>query len=47
MIPQGTASFGDPEKVGREYARDGILPVSELILDEVNNDPEMPGLGDF
>ncbi|WP_330959052.1 phage portal protein [Photobacterium sp. 53610] len=42
MVPQGAASFGDPEKVGREYARDEIIPVCELIMDEVNNDPEVP-----
>lgn len=42
MIPQGMASFGDAEKVGREYARDEIIPVCELIMDEVNNDREIP-----
>ncbi|WP_410000078.1 phage portal protein [Photobacterium sp. TY1-4] len=42
MVPQGAANFGDPEKVGREYARDEIIPVCELIMDEVNNDPEVP-----
>ncbi len=42
MVPQGMAGFGDPEKVGREYARDEIIPVCELIMDEVNSDPEIP-----
>ncbi len=40
MIPQGMANFGDPEKVGCEYARDEIIPVCEMIVDEVNSAPE-------
>ncbi len=42
MMPQPGSSFPDPEKVGREYAKDEIIPVCELIMDEVNSDPEIP-----
>ncbi|NOH95312.1 phage portal protein [Vibrio sp. 99-70-13A1] len=41
MMPQPGATFPDPEKVGREYAKDEIIPVCELIMDEVNNDPDI------
>lgn len=41
MMPQPGSSFPDPEKVGREYAKDEIIPVCKLIMDEVNNDPEI------
>lgn len=43
MMPQPGATFPDPEKVGREYAKDEIIPVCKLIMDEVNNDPEIRG----
>ncbi|KFI13305.1 MULTISPECIES: phage portal protein [unclassified Vibrio] len=42
IIPQGTTSLGDPIKIGSEYAKDEIIPVCELIIDEVNSDPEIP-----
>ncbi|MBE3743411.1 phage portal protein [Vibrio parahaemolyticus] len=42
IIPQGTTSLGDPTKIGSEYAKDEIIPVCELIMDEVNSDPEVP-----
>ena len=41
MMPQPGSTFPDPEKVGREYAKDEIIPVCKLIMDEVNNDPEI------
>ncbi|WP_434357387.1 phage portal protein [Parasalinivibrio latis] len=41
IVPQNTAGFGDLEKVSREYARDELIPVCELIMDEVNNDPDI------
>ncbi|WP_210441806.1 phage portal protein [Vibrio crassostreae] len=41
IIPQGTTNLGDPIKIGSEYAKDEIIPVCELIMDEVNNDPEI------
>ena len=41
IIPSNAAGLGDPEKVGREYARDEIIPVCELIQDSVNSDPEI------
>ncbi|HHK8500074.1 phage portal protein [Vibrio parahaemolyticus] len=41
MMPQPGSSFPDPEKVGREYDKDEIVPVCKLIMDEVNNDPEI------
>ncbi|MFA0179601.1 phage portal protein [Vibrio cyclitrophicus] len=44
MMPQPGSTFPDPEKVGREYAKDEIIPVCELIMDEVNNDPEIRNL---
>ncbi len=43
LIPQGTANLGDPIKIGSEYAKDEIIPVCELIMDEVNSDPEIGG----
>ncbi|CAH8182165.1 hypothetical protein VAE128_290003 [Vibrio aestuarianus] len=27
-------------KIGSEYAKDEIIPVCELIMDEINSDPE-------
>ncbi len=44
MMPQPGSNFPDPEKVGKEYAKDEIIPVCELIMDEVNNDPEIKSL---
>ncbi|WP_456297297.1 phage portal protein [Vibrio sp. AK197] len=41
IIPQGTTSLGDPTKIGSEYAKDEIIPVCQLIMDEVNSDPEI------
>ncbi|KKD01396.1 phage portal protein [Photobacterium halotolerans] len=41
IVPTNAAGFGDIEKVSREYARDEVIPVCELIMDEVNNDPEI------
>ncbi|OXX71325.1 phage portal protein [Vibrio sp. V19_P1S1T109] len=41
LVPQPGSNVADPEKVGREYARDEIIPVCELIMDEVNNHPEI------
>lgn len=41
MMPQPGSIFPDPEKVGREYDKDEIVPVCKLIMDEVNNDPEI------
>lgn len=41
MMPQPGSTFPDPEKVGREYDKDEIIPVCKLIMDEVNNDPEI------
>ncbi|STQ74591.1 phage portal protein [Grimontia hollisae] len=41
IVPTNTAGFGDPEKVGREYLRDEIIPVCELMMDEINHDPEI------
>ncbi|MQE27599.1 phage portal protein, partial [Vibrio parahaemolyticus] len=38
IIPQGTGNMGDPVKIGSEYAKDEIVPVCKLILDEVNSD---------
>lgn len=43
IIPQGTTNMGDPIKIGSEYAKDEIIPVCELIMDEVNSDPEISG----
>lgn len=43
LIPQGTANLGDPIKIGSEYAKDEIIPVCELIMDEVNSDLEIDG----
>lgn len=43
MIPQPGSSSPDPEKVGREYAKDEIIPVCKLIMDEIKNDPELRG----
>ncbi|MGF1876677.1 phage portal protein [Photobacterium frigidiphilum] len=42
IIPQDTTNLGDPTKIGSEYAKDEIIPVCELIMDEVNSDPEIP-----
>ncbi|WED29033.1 phage portal protein [Vibrio sp. DW001] len=42
LIPEGTTNLGDPIKIGSEYAKDEIIPVCQLIMDEVNNDPEIP-----
>lgn len=42
IIPQNVGGLGDPEKVGREFARDEIIPVCELAMDEVNADKEIP-----
>jgi capsid portal protein len=42
IIPQGAANMGDPVKIGSEYAKDEIIPVCKLIMDEVNADPEVP-----
>ncbi len=42
MIPLPGSSFPDPVKVGQEYAKDETIPVCELIMDEVNSDPEIP-----
>ncbi|EJQ6596288.1 phage portal protein [Vibrio parahaemolyticus] len=44
MMPQPGSNFPDPEKVGREYDKDEIIPVCHLIMDEVNNDPEIKGM---
>lgn len=41
IMPQPGSSFPDPEKVGREYDKDEVIPVCKLIMDEVNNDPEI------
>lgn len=40
IIPEN-GSFGDPEKVGREYAKDEVIPVCEMLMDEINNDFEI------
>ncbi len=42
IIPSSGSVSPDPVKVGSEYAKDEIIPVCELIMDEVNNDPEIP-----
>jgi len=42
MLPQPGSTLPDPEKVGKEYTKDEIIPVCELIMDEVNSDPEIP-----
>ncbi|WP_241908586.1 phage portal protein [Enterovibrio norvegicus] len=36
IIPQGNATFGDPTKVGLEYARDEIIPACKLIMEGIN-----------
>lgn len=36
IIPTGNATFGDPTKVGLEYARDEIIPVCKLIMEGIN-----------
>ncbi|MEI8607935.1 phage portal protein [Enterovibrio sp. Hal110] len=41
IVPVNTAGFGDPEKVGREYLRDEIIPVCEIMMDEINSDEEV------
>ncbi|MBD8515180.1 phage portal protein [Photobacterium sp. CAU 1568] len=41
LVPQPGSNLGDPVKVGTEYAKDEVIPVCELIMDEVNSDPEI------
>ncbi|WP_190320228.1 phage portal family protein [Candidatus Enterovibrio escicola] len=41
IVPTNTAVFGDPEKVGREYLRDVIIPICEIMSDEINSDTEI------
>ncbi|WP_325891095.1 phage portal protein [Grimontia sp. NTOU-MAR1] len=47
IVPTNTAGFGDPEKVGREYLRDEIIPVCEIMMDEINSDAEIKKIKDF
>lgn len=42
IIPQGYSATTDPEKIGKEYAKDEVIPICEIIADEVNSDPEIP-----
>jgi len=42
LMPQPGSNFPDPEKVGREYAKDEIIPVCEMIMDEINNVIDIP-----
>lgn len=42
IIPQGIAGQTDPLKVDWVYTKDETLLVCQLIMDEVNSDPEIP-----
>ncbi|EIV8657116.1 TPA: phage portal protein [Vibrio parahaemolyticus] len=42
MMPEPGATLPDPIKVGIEYAKDEIIPVCKLMMDEINSDPEIP-----
>ncbi|EMK3382391.1 phage portal protein [Vibrio parahaemolyticus] len=42
MLPVPGAASPDPIKVGIEYAKDEIIPVCKLMMDEINSDPEVP-----
>jgi PBSX family phage portal protein len=42
IIPQGVKGADDPLKVDWVYTKDETLLVCKLIMDEVNNDPDMP-----
>lgn len=42
MMPEPGATLPDPIKVGIEYAKDEIIPVCRMMMDEVNSDPEVP-----
>ncbi|MDD1792531.1 phage portal protein [Enterovibrio sp. ZSDZ42] len=41
IVPTNAQGFGDPEKVGREYARDEVIPVCRIMMDAINRDPEI------
>lgn len=43
IIPQGVRGADDPLKVDWVYTKDETLLVCQLIMDEVNSDPEIPG----
>ena len=42
IIPQGIAAQSDPLKTDWVYTKDETLLVCQLIMDEVNSDPEIP-----
>ncbi|WP_346351942.1 phage portal protein [Oceanimonas sp. AH20CE76] len=42
IIPSNAAGLGDPEKTDIVYTRNEVLPLCELIADEVNSDPDIP-----
>ncbi|MGP7732886.1 phage portal protein [Oceanimonas smirnovii] len=42
IIPSNAAGLGDPEKTDIVYTRNEVLPLCELIADEVNSDPDVP-----
>lgn len=42
IIPQGIAAQSDPLKTDWVYTKDETLLVCQLIMDEVNRDPEIP-----
>ena len=41
IVPTNAGGFGDPEKVGREYSRDEIIPVCRIMMDGINRDFEI------
>lgn len=42
IIPQGVRGADDPLKVDWVYTKDETLLVCQLIMDEINSDPELP-----
>lgn len=41
VVPTNAAGFGDIEKTNREHARDEVIPICKIMMDEINGDPEI------
>lgn len=41
IIPSNSAGLGDPEKARATYRKDEVIPLQRMIMDAINNDPQI------
>lgn len=47
IVPTNAGGFGDPEKIGKEYSRDEVIPVCRIIMDAINRDSDIANRKDL